>query len=328
MKSCRVAVVQAAPVAFDLHASIARLGGLLQDAAKTGAQLVLFPEAFLPGFPSGLDWGGASTGIRIPDGEAGFQRYFASAITVPSADTQAIGKMVAEAAIFAIIGVIERVGASLSCSVLHFDPTGALVHVRRKLMPTMAERTVWMQSDGSSLTVVESDIARIGTAICWENYMPLLRQCLYAQGVEIYCAPTADDLDTWISTMQHVAIEGRCFVLSSNQFTKRRDFPADYGDFPSSDPDFVVSRGGSCIVDPFGKLLAGPVYDQDALLVADLDAELVIKGKFSFDVVGHYARNDIFQLQVDRRQKPGVTFVNEQGMQPASNLSSPILGQQ
>jgi nitrilase len=308
MKTCRVAVVQAAAIAFDTAATIARFGDLLRRAATPGVELVLFPEAFVPGFPSGLDWGGPATGIRLNDGQEPFLRYAKSALVVPSAETAAMGAHVAEAGVFVVVGIIERIGSSLSCSILHFNKTGAIVHVRRKLMPTMAERTIWGQSDGASLAVIDAGFARVGTVICWENYMPLLRQSIYAQNVEIYCAPTADDLPVWVSSMQHIALEARCFVLSANQFTRRSDFPADYGDFPSDDPDFIVSHGGSCIIDPFGTLLAGPIFDKEAILSAELDADQIIRGRFSFDVSGHYARPDVFQLSVDRRPRSTVIF--------------------
>jgi nitrilase len=148
----------------------------------------------------------------------------------------------------------------------------------------------------------------MGAVICWENYMPLLRASMYAQGIELYLAPTADDFDSWFPSMQHIAAEGRCFVLSCNQFTRRGDFPKDYGSFPSEDPDAIVSRGGSCLVDPFGRFVIEPHFDGPAVLTAEIDTALIAQGKYSFDCVGHYARPDLFRLEVDRRPRAPVTF--------------------
>jgi len=306
-----LSVVQAAPVAFDIAASLEAVARLLQQAAQGKPDLVLFPEAFISGFPAGTDWGGAATGVRCEQGSLDYQRYYDGAITVPGPDCDRLGELARTHSVNLVIGVIERVGTSLSCSVLHFDRAGALVHVRRKLMPTMAERTIWGQADGTSLTACDFDFGRTATVICWENYMPMLRQTMYAQGIELYCAPTADDLEGWVSSMRHIATEGRCFLASACQFSRRRDFPADYGSFPSDDPDFIVSHGGSCIVDPTGNLLAGPVYDREAILSARIDLDAVIRARHMFDVTGHYARPDIFQLHVDRRPKAAVRFSDQ-----------------
>ena len=157
--------------------------------------------------------------------------------------------------------MIERDGGTLYCSVLFFAPDGALMGKHRKLMPTAAERLVWGFGDGSTMPVFETPIGRLGAVICWENYMPLLRMHMYAQGIQIYCAPTADDRETWLSTLRHIALEGRCFVLGCNQFARRSDYPADYPAIQGNDPAAVMSRGGSCIIDPLGRVLAGPDFD-------------------------------------------------------------------
>ena len=173
-------------------------------------------------------------------------------------------------------------------------------------MPTAMERIIWGFGDGSTLPVFATPLGRIGAVICWENYMPLLRMAMYAKGVELYCAPTADDRETWLSTMRHIALEGRCFVLSGNQFTRRCDFPAD---IPTRSPSArrIVSTGGSCIIDPLGQVLAGPARDGEEILTADLDLDEIARGKFDFDVVGHYARPDVFRLIVDEAPKPPVS---------------------
>ena len=176
-------------------------------------------------------------------------------------------------------------------------------------MPTAMERLIWGFGDGSTLTVVPTPLGRIGAVICWENYMPQLRLAMYAQGIQLYCAPTVDDRETWLSTMRHIALEGRCFVLSSCQFAKRSDFPTDYNPLQGNDPDTVLIRGGSCIISPLGQVLAGPLFDQPTILTADLDLDEIVRGQYDLDVVGHYARPDIFQLTVNRTVQAAVTVV-------------------
>ena len=205
-----------------------------------------------------------------------------------------------------VIGVIERDAGTLYCTVLFFGPDGQLMGKHRKLMPTAAERLVWGFGDGSTMPVFDTPIGRLGAVICWENYMPAMRLYMYSKGIQIYCAPTADERDTWVSSMRHIAMEGRCFVLSANQYARRKDFPDDYATVQGDDPQTIVSRGGSCIVDPFGQFLAGPQYDGPCLLTADLDAGDLARGKYDFDVVGHYSRPDIFRLEVNQRPTPVV----------------------
>jgi nitrilase len=194
--------------------------------------------------------------------------------------------------------------------VLTFGPDGRYLGKHRKLMPTALERLVWGFGDGSTLPVFDTEIGRLGSVICWENYMPALRLAMYAKGVQLYCAPTADDRDTWLATMQHVALEGRCFVLSCNQYTTRGDFPDDYAAVQGDDPATVISRGGSCIIGPLGQVLAGPNFDGEAILTADLDLDDIARGKYDFDVTGHYARPDIFRLLVNESPQPPVSVVH------------------
>jgi nitrilase len=176
-------------------------------------------------------------------------------------------------------------------------------------MPTAAERLVWGYGDGSTLPVFETEIGRLGAVICWENYMPLLRTAMYAKGIEIYCAPTADARESWIATMRHIALEGRCFVLSCNQFARRGDYPIDFETEFGNDPETVMSRGGSCIVNPLGEVIAGPDYEGETILTADLDLGDIARGKYDFDVVGHYARPDIFRLEVNERRTEPVSKI-------------------
>jgi len=299
------AVVQAAPVAFDTARTLEKLRALAADAARRGAKLAVFPEAFVPAYPKGLDFG-ARVGMRSAKGRDDFRRYFDASIDVPGPATEAIGKAAAGNRIHLVVGVIERGGGTLYCTVLFFAPDGRLLGKHRKLMPTAMERLVWGYGDGSTLPVFDTPLGKLGAVICWENYMPLLRTAMYAKGIEIWCAPTADGRKTWLPSMQMVALEGRCFVLSCNQFTRRRDFPADYDAIQGDDPDTVISEGGSCIVDPLGEVLAGPAWDGECILTAEIDRGQIARGKYDFDVTGHYARPDVFRLYVNERPLPPV----------------------
>ena len=301
----KVAVVQASPVVFDRERTLEKVDRLAGEAAGQGARLVLFPEAFVSAYPRGLDFG-AVIGSRTEAGRDDFQRYWESSVDVPGPAVDALGEAARAHGIYLVIGVVERSGGTLYCTALFFAPDGSYLGKHRKIMPTASERLVWGFGDGSTMPVFETALGRLGAVICWENYMPLMRAAMYAKGIELYCAPTADPRDSWIASMQHIAVEGRCFVLSCNQFNRRSDFPADYR-CASDDPTTIMSRGGSCIVDPFGRFLAGPDTQGEAILVAEIDRAQIIRGKFDLDVVGHYARPDIFQLHVDERAKAPVT---------------------
>ncbi len=309
MPTTPVAVVQAAPVAFDSERTLERAARLVAEAAAAGARLVVFPEAFVSGYPKGADFG-AQVGSRTPEGREWFRRYHASAIDVPGSATGRLGKIAREHGVFLVIGVIERAGGTLYCTALFIGPDGTLLGKHRKLMPTAMERLIWGFGDGSTLPVIDTPLGRIGAVICWENYMPQLRLAMYGRGIQLYCAPTVDDRETWLPTMRHIALEGRCFVLSANQFARRSDYPADYP-VASGDPDAVLIGGGSCIVDPAGRVLAGPARDGEAILTADLDLDEIARGTFDLDVVGHYARPDVFRLVVDDRPSAPVSWEME-----------------
>ena len=306
------AVVQAAPVGFDIARTLDKLADLSADAARRGAKIAVFPEAFVSAYPKGLDFG-ARVGMRSPEGRDMFRRYFESAIEVPGPHTERIGKAAKASGLTLVVGVIERDGGTLYCTALLFSVDGALVGKHRKLMPTAMERLIWGQGDGSTLAVMDTPQGRVGAVICWENYMPLLRTAMYAKGVELYCAPTVDCRRTWPPTMRHIAVEGRCFVLSACQFARRSDFPHDYpidaSQLPETGNDPALIDGGSMIVSPFGEVLAGPDYDGERILTAEIDRGLIAQGKFDLDVVGHYARPDVFELRVDEREKLPVTRV-------------------
>lgn len=307
MTIIRAAVVQDAPVAFQTDATVAKTVALIEAASAQGAQVVVFPEAFIGGYPKGVDFG-ARVGMRSPEGRQTFQRYWASAIDVPGPVTHTLGEVARTHQLHLVVGVIEREGGTLYCTVLFFGDDGRLLGKHRKTMPTAMERLIWGFGDGSTLTVVPTPLGKLGAVICWENYMPLLRMSMYAQGVQLYCAPTVDDRETWLPTMRHIALEGRCFVLSSCQFARRADFPNDYAPIQGDQPETVLIRGGSCIISPLGQVLAGPVFDQPAILTAALDLDEIVRGKYDLDVVGHYARPDLFQLQVNTKAQQGVRF--------------------
>lgn len=308
----RAAVVQAAPIAFQRERTLEKVRTLINDAASQGAKLVVFPEAFISAYPRGLSFG-AVVGSRTPEGREEYRRYWESAVDVPGAAVAMLAEIAAQNQVYLVMGVIERDGGTLYCTVLFFAPDGRYLGKHRKLMPTASERLVWGFGDGSTLPVFETDIGRLGAVICWENYMPLLRMAMYAKGVQLYCAPTADGRDSWISTMQHIALEGRCFVLSCNQFARRSDYPADYLTPFGDEPETIISRGGSCIINPLGQILAGPNFTEECILTADLDMAEIARGKYDFDVVGHYARPDIFRLHVNEQPNPVVSwgFPNE-----------------
>ena len=303
--SVRAAVVQAGAIPLDADAGIDKAVRLIGEAAGRGAKVIVFPEAFITGYPKGQNYG-LVVGARDARGREEFRLYLDAAIDVPGPGTRRLGEATAAHAVFVVIGVIEREGGTCYCTVLFFGPDGTLLGKHRKLMPTALERMIWGFGDGSTLTAVDSPYGRIGSVICWENYMPMLRMAMYAKQVALYCAPTADDRDTWMATMRHVALEGRCFVLTACQFLRRREIPGSVRVALGDSPDAILMRGGSAIIGPLGKVLAGPHHDGEAILTADLDLGEIGRGKFDFDVVGHYARPDVFQLLVNERPMPAV----------------------
>jgi nitrilase len=316
------ACVQAAPVAFDVQRTLEKVRDLAADAARLGSKLILFPEAFISAYPRGAGFG-TVVGMRNDEGRELFRRYHESSIDVPGPAVDMLSRVAKQSRAHVVIGVIERDGGTLYCTVLFFAPDGRYLGKHRKLMPTGAERLIWGFGDGSTLPVYETEIGRLGSVICWENYMPMLRAAMYAQRIQIYCAPTADGRPTWASSMQHIALEGRCFVISSNQFCRRSDYPADYPSELPLEPGAIVSRGGSCIVDPLGKLLAGPLWDREAIITAEIDLRAVTRGMYDFDPVGHYSRPDIFSLTVDKRPKEAVRAI-ESAVDESAVLPDPL----
>lgn len=313
--SFRAAVVQAAPVLFNRDATLEKVLTLTASTAAEGAKLILFPEAFIPCYPRGLSFG-TVVGSRSPVGRKTWEVYWNNAVDVPGPVTRALGEAARTAGAFLCVGVIERdtqfSRGTLYCTLLYFGPDGSLLGKHRKIKPTAAERLIWGEGDGSTLTVLDTEIGKLGGLICWENYMPLARMALYGKGVEIYLAPTADSRDTWTSTLRHIACEGRCYVLGCNQYVTKSMYPADLPGLEDlvNQPEGMC-RGGSAIVSPLGEVLAGPLFDQEGVLYADLDLAEVSRSRFDLDVVGHYDRPDIFQLTVNEQPLPAVHYVEK-----------------
>lgn len=312
MASVRTAVIQATPALFDKAATLDKTSRLVNEAAADGAQLALLPESFIPAYPRGLSFGFV-VGSRSEEGRALWQRYWENSVVVPGPDTAVLAGLARGAGLYLSVGVTERDGefgrGTLYCTQLLFGPDGALLDRHRKLKPTGSERLIWGEGDGSTLSVVDTPLGRTGALICWENYMPLARMALYTQGVQLYLAPTADAREQWQATLRHIALEGRCFVLGCNQFVRRDDYPADLPlRHELADQPPMMSRGGSVIISPLGDVLAGPLWDEEGILCAELDLDLITRAKLDFDVAGHYGRPDIFRLEVDRRPRPPVDF--------------------
>ncbi|MFG0214779.1 carbon-nitrogen hydrolase family protein [Brevibacillus porteri] len=312
-QNVRVAVVQAASVIMDREASTEKAVSLTLEAGEKGAKIVVFPEAFIPAYPRGLTFG-TKVGSRSPEGRKDWFRYWDNSIVVPSEETDKFGEAARKAGVYLVIGVIERdnenSGGTLYCSVLFFGPDGGLLGVHRKLKPTASERLIWGEGDGSTLPVLDTPYGKIGALICWENYMPLARAAMYAKGVQIYIAPTADARDAWQATIRHIALEGRCFVLSSNQYVTKDMYPTDlacYDDLASLPEE--MSRGGSAIVGPLGDYIVEPVFGREEILYADLDIRDIAYSQFDFDVVGHYSRPDVFTLLVNEEKKENVKWM-------------------
>ena len=311
MTVLRVAAVQASYVLMDRDATIDRVAALTASAAREGAQLVVFPEAFVPGTPVWIDT------QPIWDGdEEWFGLLTENAVVIGGPASDRLAAIAAEHGVWLVVGVDEREphGATIYNTVLYFSPDGGLAGRHRKLVPTGAERTVWGMGDGSTLPVVDAGQARIGGLICWENYMPLARFHLYAQGIDVWLAPTLASGDGWIATMRHLARENRMFVVGVNPVLHADQVPAG---FPARDrllaPGYLeqngpwLEEGNTVVVAPDGSVLAGPVREREETLVADLDLRSVATARRHMDPVGHYHRPDIFRLSVDTSPRPAVT---------------------
>jgi len=298
-----VACVQAEPVVLDREATIDKLERLAAEASANGAQLVVFPEAFVPAYPSSV-WARALAGWSQPGAREAFALLARESVEVPGAAADRIGAAARAHGIWIVTGVTEVDPArpsTLYNTLLYHGPDGSLVEKHRKLVPTNHERLVWGQGDGGGLRAFETPLGRLGGLICWENYMPLARFALYESGIEIYVASTADDGDAWQATLVHIARESRSFVVAPSHFQRASAYPAD---FPLreliADTD-VIGRGGSAILGPDGAYLAGPLYDGEGTLYAELDPARLWEERQRFDPSGHYHRPDVLQLSVTPR---------------------------
>ncbi|KAJ7783691.1 carbon-nitrogen hydrolase [Mycena maculata] len=308
-RTIRASVVQTCTQAYSLDATLATLEKLTRLAReRDGSQLAVFPEAFVGGYPKFSTFG-AVVGERSSEGREEYLRYHSAAIEVPSPATARIEAISKDTGVFLVVGVIERAGGTLYCTAIFVDPSDGLLGKHRKLLPTGSERLIWGQGDGSTLPVFEKAFlqpdaskftTKLSAAICWENYMPLLRQHYYSLGTQLWCAPTVDARPQWQNSMVHIALEGRCFVLSACQYAEEKHYPQTHAvsNDETRNPDNVMIGGGSVIVSPLGKVLAGPLRDGEDVLTAELDISDCIRGKFDLDVVGNYARPDVFKLQV------------------------------
>lgn len=299
----KIAAVQATPVLLDRAATVDRACSFIAEAGKAGARLVVFPEAFVPGYPHWV-W-------DVPPGDGNLlsalhAQLLANSVAIPSDVTVQLGKAAKAAGVYVAIGVnernIEASGASLYNTLLYFDPLGNILGKHRKLVPTGAERLVWAQGDGSTLCAFDTPFGKLGGLICWENYMPLARYTMYASGVQIYLAPTWDQGEPWLSTLRHIAKEGRTYVVGCCIAMQKSDIldSFEYKQRVSGEPATWINSGDSVIVNPEGEVIAGPAHETRTILYADLDLARVRGAKWMLDVAGHYARPDVFNLTVNR----------------------------
>lgn len=299
-----VGVVQESPVFFDKEATFEKIARITEEFAGKGCEILVFPESFIPGYPRGFTFG-AKVGSRSKEGREQFLVYSNESFDPYSKDIDFLEDLAKKQGVYLIMGVTEKETKSgtLYCSVLYISPSSGLLGIHRKLKPTGTERLIWGEGSGESLVTFQTKKGKLGGLICWENYMPEARMAMYSKGIEIYIAPTADARDSWIDTMRHIALEGRCFVLGCNQYFRRSMYPESYKKLLPKDPD-LICRGGSVIISPLGEILAGPLFEKQGVLIAELDLDDVVRSKLDFDVNGHYARPDIFDLSI--RNQPDI----------------------
>ena len=321
----KVAVVQAAPVFMDLASSVEKACGLIAAAALQGATLIVFPEAFLPGYP---DWVWTVPAHERKVINEAYRELLQNAVDIPSEATGKLCRAAHEAGAFVTIGVNERnaeaSGTTLYNTLLFIDAEGTLVGRHRKLIPTAPERLMWAQGDGSTLQVYDTPMGKLSGLICWENYMPLARYAMYAWGSRIHVAPTWDSGEPWLSTMRHIAKEGRLYVIGCCQAIQTSDIPDRFA-FKRFYPPGTkwINSGDSCVVDPEGRIVAGPLHEKEATLFCDLDPGLVAASRWKLDVAGHYARPDVFQLTVVRKAKAMIGEKAVKKVKKAKHVAKP-----
>jgi nitrilase len=298
MKNPKVAVVQAQPYLFETDKTMAKMHDLIGEIKSQSPDLVLFPEAFLPGYPRGLTFG-TVVGGRTQKGKELFARYYQNGVAIGDQRFRKLQIMAKELQADLAVGVVEKgeSGGTLYCTILYFGSDGKYLGKHRKLKPTGSERLIWGEGDGSTMPVFNNGYGIFGGLVCWENYMPLARMAMYQQGVQVYLAPTADFRDSWQVTLRHIAVEGKCFVLGCNQIITPDAYPEDILSM-ISDRGIIPSSGGSVIIGPDGKIIAGPLMNEEGVLYAELNLEEIIIGKYELDVAGHYNRPDVFSFRV------------------------------
>jgi nitrilase len=303
----KVACVQVEPVVLDREATLDKLETVAREAAANGAGLVVFPETFVPVYPSSR-WAKAFAGWQNPAAKETFARLAQESVAVGAPSERRLGAVAKELGIWLVTGVNEvepeRPGTIYN-SLLYHSPAGELALHHRKLVPTNHERLIWGQGDGRGLNAVETGFGRIGGLICWENYMPLARVALYESGVEIYVASTADDGDDWQPTLVHIARESRAYVIAPAHFQRESAYPDDFPLRSEIDGVGTLGRGGSAILAPDGSYLAGPLYDEEGILYAEFDPSRLLAERQRFDPVGHYSRPDVLRLAVNPSARAG-----------------------
>ena len=301
-ESCRIALVQAEPVLFDKKASLEKALHLISKAAEQKAELIVFPELFIPGYPIGMTFG-FTVGKRTEPGRADWKRYSDSSMVVGDSDFDQLSASAIQAKAYISIGFSERdaVSGTLYNSNVIFEPDGSY-KVHRKLKPTGTERVVWGDADKGYFPITETPWGPIGSLICWESYMPLARVALYQKGITIYISPNTNDNPEWQATIQHIAIEGKCYFINADMIVRRSSYPQDLHEKSAIDrlPN-IVCRGGSCVIDPFGHYLTEPVWDEETIIYTDLDMNLPTSCKMEHDAIGHYSRPDILELIVHEK---------------------------
>ncbi|MCI8419503.1 MAG: carbon-nitrogen hydrolase family protein [Oscillospiraceae bacterium] len=298
--TCRIALVQASPVMFDKAATTDAAVRAIEEAADNGAELIVFPESYIPCYPYGMTFG-FTVGARTQAGREDWKRYYDASVVVPGPETERLGAAAQKANAYVSIGITERdaVNATLYCTNLIFAPDGTLAAKHRKLKPTGAERVIWGDGCEGSFPVVETPWGVMGSLICWENYMPLARAALYEKGTAIYLAPNTNDNPEWQDTIKHIAIEGHCYVVNVDQYITKSMYPKDLR-CPQEIAALKdeVCTGGSCVVDPYGHYVGEPVWNKETIIYAELDMNAVPMSRMEFDGAGHYSRPDVLKLSV------------------------------
>jgi nitrilase len=322
----KIAVVQAAPVVLNREATVSKACELIAEAGRSGARLVVFPEAFIPTYP---DWV-----WRIPPGQHQvladmYAELLEQSVEIPSPVTENLSQAARQEGVYVAMGLNERnaqaSNASLYNTLLYISPEGDLLGKHRKLVPTAPERMVWAQGDGSTLEVYDTSLGKLGGLICWENYMPLARYSLYAWGVQIYLAPTWDNGEPWLSTLRHIAKEGRAYVIGCSIAMRKQDIP-DRFEFKAkyySEVGEWINKGDSAVVSPDGKFVAGPLNAEEGILYAELDLRQMRGSKWNLDVAGHYARPDVFRLTVSKEDRPMIAVAQTSGQELLGELEAP-----